>query len=604
MVDAAAGLERSIDTTTYSPVANGDRVNAERPPRPADASIDANDAAHQDLASLVRRGAMRLEVGNEAEAEECFRKALEIGDSTLGADHPDLILLLNDLTRIYLRQSAYAAAEPLLLRLLELKRSKGEDHPEVATVLASLGTVRQALGHHESAEQLWRRVLDIREHTLAPNHFAIATALEHFGESCAARGKIREALAAFQRAHAIRERTLGSDHASLRASRERIADLQLQASDESLEHGGGGTSSAQDRYRLLSGEPPAVSSLSPVPVTRERVPGPKIRKAAVMIQAPFSDTVTIEKAPVVEEAAPTGVATAQRESAPYLPVLETIRDELERPDQGVSLVERARAIFARAIAFLGIRQVVAGTVVLVIAALLIAVATGAHGWGEVDQTTALAAAVPNHESLPITASAAPIPVTTHDPVRAPVPAPANATTKAAPQHPRVAEEQNAPRRVTEQKSESKKIVIPTFSTGMMSRLDSLASTAANTSRATEALDFQPAPISLGTQRSNFASVESRGPQRARLIGELPIPRVPDQVADVEGDVRVRFNVDTQGRPVMSTLAVESSPHPLLTNEVRKVVLSLRFEPARSGGTESKPIGDVVGITFQFSRRNR
>jgi len=605
MADAAAGLERSIDTTSYSPIASGDRATSNRIPRSPDASIDASDTSHQDLASLVRNGAMRLEMGNEAEAEECFRKALEIGDRTLGADHPDLILLLNDLTRLYLRQSAYAAAEPLLLRLLELKRSKGEDHPEVATVLASLGTVRQALGHHESAEQLWRRVLDIREHTLAPNHFAIATALEHFGNACAARGKIREALAAFQRAHAIRERTLGSDHASLRSSRERIADLQLQASDDSLDHSGGGASTVQDRYRLLSGEPPALSSLSPVALTRERVPGPMIRKAAVMVQAPISDPVTIENAPVVDEASPTGVATVQPESAPYLAVLETIREELETPDQSGSLAERTRASFARAIAFLGMRQVVAGAVVLVIASLLIAVATGAHGWGEVDQTTALATALPTHESFPITTSAAPNAVTTRDPVRAPVPAPANATTKLAPQHPRVSEQQNSPRRVTEQKSDSKKIAIPTLSTGMMSRLDSVASTAANTSRATDALNFQPAPTSLGTQRSNFASLEqSKGPQRARLIGELPVPRVPDQVADIEGDVRVRFNVDTEGRPVMSTLAVESSPHPLLTNEVRKVILTLRFEPARSGGAESKPIGDVVGITFQFSRRNR
>ncbi len=605
MVDAAAGLERSIDTTSYSPIASGDRVSAGRAPRSPDASVDANDGSHQDLASLVRHGAMRLEMGNEAEAEECFRKALEIGDRTLGADHPDLILLLNDLTRLYLRQSAYAAAEPLLLRLLELKRSKGEDHPEVATVLASLGTVRQALGHHESAEQLWRRVLDIREHTLAPNHFAIATALEHFGDACAARGKIREALAAFQRALAIRERTLGSDHASLRSSRERIADLQLQASDDSLDHSAGDASTAQDRYRLLSGEPPAVSSLSPVALTRERVPGPKTRKAAVMIQPPFSDTVTIENAPVVDEATPTGVATAQTESAPYLPVLETIREELETPDQSGSLAERARAYFARAIAFLGMRQVVAGAVVLVIASLLIAVATGAHGWGEVDQTTALAAALPTHESLPIAAPSAAIAVTTRDPVRAPVPSPTNATPKAVSQHSRVTEEQNTSRRVTEKKTDSKKIAIPTFSTGMLSRLDSVASTAANTSRATDALDFQPAPPSLGTRRSNFASLEqSKGPQRARLIGELPRPQVPDQIADIEGDVRVRFDVDTEGRPVMSTLLVESSPNPLLTNAVRKVILNLRFEPARSGGAESKPIGEVVGIAFQFARRNR
>ncbi|HEX9083154.1 MAG TPA: tetratricopeptide repeat protein, partial [Gemmatimonadaceae bacterium] len=409
---------------------------------------------------------MKLELGSEAEAAECFRKALEIGDRTLGPDHPDLILLLNDLTRIYLKQSAYAAAEPLLLRLLELKRSKGEDHPEVATVLASLGTVRQALGHHESAEQLWRRVLDIREHTLAPNHFAIATALEHFGDSCAARGKIREALAAFQRAHAIRERTLGSDHASLRSSRERIADLQLQASDESLEHSGGGTPPAQDRYRLVSGDPPAVSSLSPVALTHERVPGPVIRKTTVMIPGPFSEPVTIENAPVVDEASPAGMATVP-ESAPYLPVLETIREELETPGQSVTLADRARVIVARAIAFLGMRQIVAGAVVLVVVSLLIAVATGAHGWGEVEQTTALAASLPTHESLPVTGSAATAAVTTHDPARVPVPPPANAAPKATAQRPRASEEQNPPRRVTEQKSDAKRITIPTLSTGMM-----------------------------------------------------------------------------------------------------------------------------------------
>jgi tetratricopeptide (TPR) repeat protein len=212
---------------------------------------------------------MKLEMGNDAEAEECFRKALEIGDRTLGPDHPDLILLLNDLTRIYLGRSAYTAAEPLLLRLLEMKRNKGEDHPEVATVMASLATVRQALGRHESAEQLWRRVLDIRERTLAPNHFAIATALEHFGDSCAARGKIHEALAALRRAHTIRERTLGSDHSSLRSSRERIADLQLQASDASLDPGSGaGPTSSPDMYRLLSGEPLALAAPVAAALTR------------------------------------------------------------------------------------------------------------------------------------------------------------------------------------------------------------------------------------------------------------------------------------------------------------------------------------------------
>src|SRR5438552_11816940 len=257
MAESGIGFERSIDATGYSPLASGagDHGFADRPQWPGTSGV-GRDGSPQDLATLIKLGTLKMDAGNEAEATQFFRKALELGDRSLGPDHPDLILLLNDLTRLYLKQSAHAAAEPLLLRLLDMKRSKGEDHPEVATVLASLATVRQALGRHESAEQLWRRVVDIRERTLAPNHFAIATALEHLGGACAARGKIGEALRAFQRALSIRELTLGAEHPSLRVSRERIDDLQLQAED-SLDPGGAPEASiTPERYRLQSGEAP------------------------------------------------------------------------------------------------------------------------------------------------------------------------------------------------------------------------------------------------------------------------------------------------------------------------------------------------------------
>src|SRR6267154_2883092 len=270
MADAAFGIDRSIETSSYSPTVGGDRPTSERAVRPPS---DTEVEPQPEMLSLLKQGAAKLESGNDAEAVECLRRALEIGDRTAGPDHPDLIILLNDLTRIYLRQSAYAAAEPLLLRLLEMKRSKGEDHPEVATVLASLATVRQGLGRHESAEQLWRRVLEIRERTLAPNHFAIATALEHFGEACSARGKIRDALTAFQRAVTIRERTLGAEHPSLRASRERIADLQLQGFDGSFDPGGAAPAVfSNDRFRLLSGE--SLAATVPAALTLERSPAP------------------------------------------------------------------------------------------------------------------------------------------------------------------------------------------------------------------------------------------------------------------------------------------------------------------------------------------
>ncbi|MFL5638188.1 MAG: energy transducer TonB, partial [Gemmatimonadaceae bacterium] len=92
--------------------------------------------------------------------------------------------------------------------------------------------------------------------------------------------------------------------------------------------------------------------------------------------------------------------------------------------------------------------------------------------------------------------------------------------------------------------------------------------------------------------------------RARLIGELPTPRIPTQVTDVEGDVRVRFTVDAQGQPIMSTFAVVTSPHPLLTAAVRRVIPEMHFEPARTGGADGRAIPDVVETSFRFARGAR
>lgn len=627
MADAAKGFERGIETTGYSPVVSSDRGTADRIIRSPAPLSDAHDGTPSDLASLLRHGALKLEAGNDAEAEVFLRKALEIGDRTVGPDHPDMILLLNDLTRIYLKQSAYASAEPLLLRLLEMKRSKGEDHPEVATVMASLATVRQALGRHESAEQLWRRVLEIRERTLAPNHFAIATALEHFGEACSARGKIRDALAAFQRAHLIRERTLGSDHSSLRTSRERIADLQLQASDGSLDPSGGvGSSPGGEKYRLLSGEPLAVTA-PPTP-TREMARVSNTRKQARLVQASFSESPAVDTASVADKG-PAHVTppsepetSAHREilerilqpEAPYLGALESIRDEVERPyESGVSFAERVRATLASVTPFLGKREVIAGGIVLVLTLLMVAVITGSHAWGETDQTTSLAASLPTRGDIPRTAVAttsglvAPSATLTNNPVSVSAPAIPNAPSRTSAQRPSVAEERNSSRKGAEQKSESRNIAIPKLSKAAMSGLDSLASTAANVhGRGADPITDQPGPIVIGNQRStlDFGEQTPTGPQRARLIGELPTPRVPSQISDVEGEVRVRFTVDTDGRPEMSTLSVQASPNPLLTSAVRKVIPGIRFEPARSGGSDSKPISDTVEIGFRFARQNR
>jgi outer membrane biosynthesis protein TonB len=657
MADSVTGFDRSIETTTYSPLVSTDRGPADRSQRSSSTPSEGRDDGSQDLVSLIRLGATKLEMGDDPAATESFRKALEMADRSLGPDHPDLILLLNDLTRLYLKQSAHAAAEPLLLRLLDMKRSKGEDHPEVATVMASLAAVRQALGRHESAEQLCRRVLDIRERTLAPNHFAIATALEHLGDVCAARGNIVEALSALQRAQTIRERTLGGGHPSLRTSRERIADLQLQAAENSLDTASTIPSvPAPERYRLLSGEPMAMTSLARPPETTVTPPAmssvvrpvektvapppppppppppvmPPVRQTRVRIQHGFSDVAPVVQETIVSNDALPTLADALQQTAvrdtdesiappsddnavPYREALESIRDELERPYLTPTLGERAGLVLERVTELVGRKQVIAGIVVVVIALLSLAVARDSHAGSEVDlaaATSAPATRDPSPLNLTGTITAGQPAVPTRESSSAPATTAANNSAKSNAPKPRVVEEKDPPKKAdtkTENnaKTDNKKIAIPALSSSVMSRLDSVATRAADASRVGDPVAIQPSLTNIGNHRSSFDySEQSSGPQRARLIGELPTPRLPDRMAAVEGEVRVRFSVDTNGQPVMSTFTVVNSPSPVLTVAVRKVIPGMRFEPARSAAPDSKPIADVVQIGFQFSRSQR
>lgn len=618
MSDPAIGIDRGIDTAGYSPFVRGNR--SFRSGAPTEGSPDP--AAN--LAALIQLGIGKLEVGADAEATEAFSKALQVGDQTLGADSPDLNLILNDLTRLYLKQSRYADAEPLLHRLLDVKRSKGEDHPEVATVLASLAAVQQALGRHESAEQLWRRVLDIRERTLAPNHFAIATALEHLGDACAARGNIQEALPAFLRALTIRERTLGDAHPSVRTSKERIADLQLQAADDSLNSiNGSALLASPERYRLLSGD--QLRLASPVPLMRETVPAPvrepspavptapaSIREPAaapsrqmrVVLQIPPADTSASESK--VEAVADQSTMVNVAASVPLLDALESIREEVERPYSRPSLA-KAGMIAESLARFFARKQVIAATVAVVVALLLLAVAKD-RAWGDFQQNAG--AESPATRAFASNAPPAATASVLTTPVREPSVAPANSnipvasTSKAASQRSR-SEERVAPHKAEDaSRAENKKFSMPMLSNSVMSHLDSLASKAGTAPRE-ENFNFQPTAIAFGTQHSTFDATEApSAPSRARLIGELPTPRIPSQASDVEGDVRVRFTVDAQGHPVMSTFAVLTSPDPLLTAAVRKVIPEMRFEPAKSGGADGRVIADVVETSFRFSRAAR
>jgi tetratricopeptide (TPR) repeat protein len=681
MADSTAARERGADAPSFTLV-GGDRVAAERALRSPTQAPDGLDGAGPEHASaLLGMGAFKQEAGEYSEAEELFRRALEIGERAFGPESPalvtaitslasarimsgnvegaeplviralaisesglaehdsDLTIVLNDLARLCLKQSAHALAEPLLMRMLALKRSKGEDHPEVATVLASLATVRQALGRHEAAEQLWRRVLEIRERTLAPNHFALATALEHLGEACAARGKIGEALQLLQRAQTIRELTLGAGHASLRISRDRIADLQLQA-EGFLDAGPFETPApAPERYRLLSADN-AVSTPAPA---RERVPVAPRKSTARVVEreAPVTARVLERELPLKNEeiapapppplaaVAPTpmpfaavpapSLATAAfpmagaQEAEPsvnFRDVIMSIRQELEADDEEAAIPSRRAMDFLASIgAALKERQ--KATVIVVAGVIFLGgLATVSRAWSESarsatsEQASPLA---PTRSSAALSAAAvgtSPL-VLSDNPANAPATA-AAAATPVTSSRLRVADQRSIPtKKAVDTRPERTGISIPNVSSALAANFDSVVMARSGSSRGVaDPFIAQPQSEAPSRQRLTFEGDEPVAASvRAQLIGTLPTPRYPSQLRDVHGEVRVRFDVDAAGRPVMSTLSVVNSPNVLLTGAVLKVIPGLRFVPARSGGADSKAIGDVVQLGFQFRPNN-
>lgn len=626
MVDSTAASHRGSDVPSFS-VLNEDRATAEH------------------ASALLKMGALKQEAGDYSEAEDLFRRALEIGERALDPKSPalvpalmslaaaqimcgkfedaellvfralavsenglaerdqDFVILLNDLTRLSLKQSAHGVAEPLLLRLLEIKRSKGEDHPEVATVLASLATVRQALGRHESAEQLWRRVLEIRDRTLAPNHFALATALEHLAEACAARGKLGEALQLFKRAQTIRELTLGAGHSSLRVSRDRIADLQLQASEDSLDSLTPETPPpAPERYRLLAADNSAVSSPRSAKV---RSAGKQWKGTAPAIERDAAKTETASLPSSVLPVAEVTLADAhpsRPDPTPYLDVLLSINQELEEEEKADTVSHRVKEILGTVAATLKQRQKATAIGVAAVT-LLAALAVVPRVWSGAPQSafTEEASSDPGVSSLSAPSApevSNPSIVLSSDPTKLTEVAASAATPVLSSLRARFSDKRSAAKT---RSGEPAQISIPNVVSPLTAGLDSVVrARGAPPSGVGESFVVLPPPVSGGSQPLTFDRDEPvNESQPARLIGTLPTPRVPAQVAGVEGEVLVRFDVDRSGRPVMSSVSVLHSPNVLLTAAVLKVIPGLRFDPKRSGGAEPKAIGDVVQLTYQF-----
>ncbi|MHC4443896.1 MAG: tetratricopeptide repeat protein [Planctomycetota bacterium] len=72
---------------------------------------------------------------NNLDDEPTMRRALAIDEASLGQDHPDAAIRLNNLAELLKATNRLAEAEPMLKRAVEIaEKSLGPDHPDTITV--------------------------------------------------------------------------------------------------------------------------------------------------------------------------------------------------------------------------------------------------------------------------------------------------------------------------------------------------------------------------------------------------------------------------------------------------------------------------------------
>ncbi len=171
-------------------------------------------------------------LGLYPQAETQIETALEIRRDRLGPEHPDTVDTLRQRAVLYIEQGNYAAAEPLLLQVLEILEQeaepgagtpdrgtpdrgtpdRGTPDRELAEVLRSLATLYREVGRYAEAEEIALRALSIGRQALGPEDPWIGYALRTLAGVYRPQGRHRESEELHRQALAINTAAHGEQH--------------------------------------------------------------------------------------------------------------------------------------------------------------------------------------------------------------------------------------------------------------------------------------------------------------------------------------------------------------------------------------------------------
>jgi tetratricopeptide (TPR) repeat protein len=166
-------------------------------------------------------GDVQMRLGDYDSGRELAYQALELRESQLEGEHPDILETLDLLGSLERRAGRLEEAETLVERLVRAREALGEAVP-LADALNTLANLRWRQGRAKEAEELHRRALDLRRaardearRTGTPEpalESAVAASLNNLGVIVWTQKRYDEAEPILREAAEDYERRLGSEH--------------------------------------------------------------------------------------------------------------------------------------------------------------------------------------------------------------------------------------------------------------------------------------------------------------------------------------------------------------------------------------------------------
>ena len=150
--------------------------------------------------------------------------AVEVIEDVLGTDHPDTLMVRNNLAFAYRSVGRFDEAIELYERVLaDQKWVLGPDHPNTLTTRSNLAGAYRSVGRFDEAIELFEWVLADRVRVLGPDHPKTLTTCNNLAVAYHSAGRFDEAIELFEWVLADRVRVLGPDHPDTLATRNNLA---------------------------------------------------------------------------------------------------------------------------------------------------------------------------------------------------------------------------------------------------------------------------------------------------------------------------------------------------------------------------------------------